>query len=114
MKTNDVYKEIGMLCLVSSTVCFINFSPLFYPYIASDYFHKNNNLKMEDFYSCFFFLFLGFPIGNFITRFAVNVFGLSDAFLIVGLTYIMSAIIFYTYNSLYEIFCAFLLVGIQF
>ena len=111
IKIKQRYREIIMLCLASSTVCFIHASPVFYPYIASSYFHKNNDLKMEDFYTCFLFLFLGYPVGTYATKFSVNVFGLSDSFLFLGLSYILSALVFLIYGRLYQIFIGFLLAG---
>ena len=90
-----------MLCLIGGTTCFINIAPIFYPYIASDYFHKNNNLKIEDFYTCFFFIFLGAPLGTYIAKFVTNILGISDSFLFLGFSYLLNAFLLYVYKNLY-------------
>ena len=89
-------------------------SPVFYPYIASDYFHKNNNLKMEDFYASFFFLFSGFPIGTYIAKFLLNVFGIIDSFIVLGFFYLLNAYILYSYTNLSELFFLYILVGVEY
>lgn len=107
----DLHKEIIMLCLVNATICFIHMCPVFYPYIASDYYHKNNNLRMEDFYTTFFFLFLGFPLGTFLSKYIINIFGIIDSFIILGITYLLNSFILYTYTNIYEIFILYIIFG---
>ena len=101
-----------MLCILNSTAYFLYTSPVFYPYIASDLYYKDNTLQMKDFYVTFLFMFIGFPIGTFISKYIVNIFGIIDCFLIVGLLYVMKAFIFYIYKSLLLIFVMYIIVGI--
>ena len=90
-----------MLCILNSTTCFLNACPVFYPYIASDLYYKDDTLNMKDFYVTFLFLFIGFPVGTFICKYILNIFGIIDCFLVLGLLYVINIIIFYTYSSLF-------------
>ena len=77
-------QDIMYLSIIHIGICFSHMTPVLYPYAASYCYNYNNDITMEDFYTIFIALALGYPLGNIISPYVINILGITDTLLLLS------------------------------
>lgn len=59
-------------------------TPVIYPYVASYCYNYNKSITIEDFYTTFLAMAFGYPLGNIVSPYLLNILGIADTFLLLG------------------------------
>ena len=101
-----------ILSILSIGISFTHLTPVVYPYVASYCYNYNKDITMEGFYLTFLFLALGYPVGNYISPFLLNILGIVDTFLLLSFFNVFFIYGFIQFVTLESYFVLYLVFGI--